>query len=252
VRHRITSRLDLRFGIMLAALAFIGSMIGFAWTSKPAGAQPPATSAHASRHHCHRPPAGMAAYPKSGFGYTMSGVHALVNFDQTDPCWAIKPFGGLRGFKSMAAAGCCPSSLAMVADTLAGKNWLPTDLARRYRHGVVFGGNAHWRDGRGGVDYLAKAGHDMGLSVRKVGPHRLKLVARALQHGALAIAIFGPGHFTNAGHCVVLRAANHRGIYVADPYRHGEKGNNENRAFGLGYLASQGLEAVWIYQPRQP
>lgn len=187
------------------------------------------------------PAAAQANTPIPGYGWSIAGPHSLVNYNQTDPRWAQKLWGPLP----MISSACGPSSLAMVGATMYQNHAItPVTVARRWKS-VIASGHAHWYE-PGHFDRVEAALRSMGLPARNVD-HNLNAVRKTVQHGGLAIALMSAGWFTGAGHFVVIRAANSHGFYFSDPYHKGEKGNNENRAFGPHFLLTRGkVFTLWV------
>ena len=139
-------------------------------------------------------------------------VHTAPSFrfySQRDHRWGHKPFAG----GDMSSSGCGPTALAMVAAS-RGHPWIdPWDVARRFRDDSTAYGTI-WSGER---SMPMDAGRHYGLHPK--WRHRnLREVKRALRTGGLAVGIFEPGHFTEVGHFMVLRAVKHGLIEVADPY----------------------------------
>lgn len=187
------------------------------------------------------PAAAAANTPIPGYGWSIAGPHSLTSYNQTDPRWAHKLWGPLP----MISSACGPSSIAMVAATMFQTRAVtPVTVAQRTRS-VIASGHAAWYEA-GHFDRVQGTLRSMGLPARNVG-RNLNIVRTTVQHGGLAIALMESGWFTGAGHFVVIRAASSQGFYFSDPYHKGEKGDNENRAFGPHFLLTQGkVLTLWV------
>ena len=193
------------------------------------------------------PSVAFGGTPIPGFGYRIGGPHSLVNYNMTDPRWANEPWGGIAGLPPMDKTACGATSLAMVGATLDHNRAItPVRVARNWRQ-VISEGVVNWYTPHARDD-ISAAGRRMGLKVHNV-KHNLNAVRKVVQKGGLAIALFSTGWFTHAGHYIVIRAASHRGFYLADPYGLGEFGHdNEDRPFTARFLEESGvLVAAWTF-----
>ncbi|WP_243641192.1 C39 family peptidase [Xylanivirga thermophila] len=133
----------------------------------------------------------------------------VVYYNQADSRWKDKPYGKTG---TIGRSGCGPTSLAMVISTLGNKIVNPVEMARwSYKNG-------YYAEGAGSMHKLIPAGAiSYGLNVEGVGTNAEKII-HALSNKKLVIAIMGKGHFTKAGHFIVLRGITEEGkILVADP-----------------------------------
>ena len=114
--------------------------------------------------------------------------------------------------ETIAAAGCGPTSAAMVLTYLTGETVDPvTASAWSTKHGYATNGN-------GTYEALFPAiGEAYGLQVTKHAQTASNIV-NSLQNGDVIICHMGPGEFTQGGHYIVLREINEKGqVLVADP-----------------------------------
>ncbi|MBR4694182.1 MAG: C39 family peptidase [Bacilli bacterium] len=114
--------------------------------------------------------------------------------------------------ETIAAAGCGPTSAAMVLTYLTGETVDPvTASAWSTQHGFATNGN-------GTYEALFPAiGEAYGLTVQKQSQTASNIV-NSLQNGNVIICHMGPGEFTSGGHYIVLREINDQGqVLVADP-----------------------------------
>ncbi len=86
-----------------------------------------------------------------------------------------------------------------------------------------------------------------GLKEKYVG-HNFKAAEQTLHAGGLAIAHAKPGHFTSAGHYMVLRKVNHGSFTLADP--NGKPGrDSEKRHWSARQLSAAGIDNLWTFKP---
>lgn len=111
-------------------------------------------------------------------------------------------------YKSMSSSGCGPTSMAMVTSTLKGKKILPTTLAS---YGC---GNKTFGNGGAQHGFFRKVAKKYGLNGKWVSKNSSEVI-KALESGDyLVIAHMGKGHFTKAGHYIVLMGVSSNGTYV--------------------------------------
>ena len=131
----------------------------------------------------------------------------VVYYNQSDSRWGGKPYGKTR---TIAAAGCGPTALAMAVATLADSSVTPEDVA-------TWGAGYYVQDQGSSRTLITEGGAHYGLTVTGLGMDAQK-VADALGRGNLVIAIMVKGHFTKSGHFILLRGITSDGnILVADP-----------------------------------
>lgn len=138
------------------------------------------------------------------------GETQVVYYNQMDSRWSGLMYGKSS---TIGAAGCGPTSLAMVVSTFTGKNVDPVQVCDWSVR------NGHRCEGNGSYHSLIPEGaKHYGLKVEKLGRSSAKELAEHLSSGKLIIAIMAPGHFTKSGHFIVLRGitADNK-ILVADP-----------------------------------
>ena len=114
--------------------------------------------------------------------------------------------------ETIAAAGCGPTSAAMVLTYLTGKKIEPPETAAfSTAHGFA-------ADHQGTSESLFPAiGQAYGLTVKQEAQTASNIV-NSLKQGNVIIAHMGPGEFTKGGHYIVLREVNEKGeVLVADP-----------------------------------
>lgn len=176
-------------------------------------------------------------------GWDIKGPNAMVVFDQCDPKWGAKPYGA--GKTSICGSGCGITSLAMIVDTLAGKNETPLTLANRY------GAKYHTV----GTDWSLwpVAAKDFGLKEADIGTD-LNKAAEVVKGGGLVLISVNPGAFTSQGHFMIIRAVNDKGEFLlADPNNAGNKqanrGDTNNTPYSADFLKTKGaLLHLWSWQ----
>lgn len=130
------------------------------------------------------------------------------------------------GSSTLAASGCGPTSFAMVASSITGKQITPEDA-------ISWCGNAYYVSGVGTAwsYFSAAANHfNLGISITQLSPSSptSDTVLQALRNGKAVICSQGPGLFTRGGHFIVLSGIDDRGkISVHDP--------NKNNAINRDY-----------------
>lgn len=172
-----------------------------------------------------------------GYGFKPS---RMKQYEQGQSPWGRKPFGGLRGKKTMAASGCGPTAIAMVLATLTGetKRYTPPKVAFRFRK-VYSGSHVNWYTA-GSRDVISEAIRWGGLEVERIG-RSFDRASETLKEGGLLIALFGPGLFTGAGHYMVIINYGGGTFGIANPNR----SKHEGRRYTWSQLIREGLIQVW-------
>lgn len=157
------------------------------------------------------------------------GNPKLVYYSQEDKRWGSLPYTVRRDPKqTIGTSACGPTSFAMAASSLLGREILPPEAAKyAVEHGYRTDNNGTaW-------DYFEDVAKHYGLTCKQTG--KLNEVKAALTEGALAVASMRSGHFTGGGHYVLLVGANGDGIDVYDP-------NHDNRKYGADGRIVQGVK----------
>lgn len=151
---------------------------------------------------------GLSSY--DGVMLGEAGETQVVYYNQLDERWAHKMYGRSS---TIGAAGCGPTSLAIVASTFMGKNIDPPTVC------AWSVANGHRCEGNGSYHSLIPEGaKHYGLKVEKLGRSSARELEQHLSSGKLVISIMAPGHFTSSGHFIVLRGITKNGkVLVADP-----------------------------------
>ena len=138
------------------------------------------------------------------------GTLQVVYYNQGEAPWNEVVYGGTD---LLGTYGCGPTCLSMVVSTLTDTIVTPADMAQWARK------NGHWARGHGSYHSIVKsATKTYGLNcVSKPDMDAGTLLAER-SSGSMFVALMGPGHFTDAGHFIVLRGATLDGsVLVADP-----------------------------------
>ena len=139
---------------------------------------------------------------------TSAYVGEGVQYYQTEEPYASYPYGD----SNIKECGCGPTSFAMVASQISGKQITPIDA-------VSWCGNSYYMAGVGTYHsyFQAAADHfELNVTIRQTS--NINEVVSALKSGKLVISSQGPGLFTNGGHFIVLYKIDEQGnIYVKDP-----------------------------------
>ncbi|MDD5455497.1 MAG: C39 family peptidase [Candidatus Margulisbacteria bacterium] len=156
----------------------------------------------------------------------------FVYYNQGDPNWGGISYSrnGSRD-QNIASSGCGPTSMAMVASTITGKNYTPDklaafSLAKGYR-------TSSEGTGHGFFPAAAKA---YGLDYQSEG---VNSIDSALDQGRMVIVSMKPGSFTTGGHFIVIIGRDKEtGKYlVMDPNR----GNRSYFNGGVKLTGTAGL-----------
>lgn len=169
-------------------------------------------------------------------GWDLEGDHAMVSYNQGDPRWAGKPYGS----STIGPAGCGPTSVAMVLATLTKRGFTPESVARRYRRFYVPGAGSSW-------GLFTTAFQENGLTSRNLGTN-IEGLRDTIRKGGLGIISVDPGHFTGAGHIMVIRGMNEDGTkwFINDPNGKGKRGDSETKSFSTEFLRSTGaMKNIW-------
>ena len=138
------------------------------------------------------------------------GMKKVVYFNQGEEPWGSLPYGD----STIGAAGCGPTSLAIVISTLTGQTVNPqTTAAFAINNGeyVSGAGTAH--------SFPTNAARHWGLTCERVGKDRIDEVVQALKDGKMVVEICEAYTITGGsdGHFIVLTGVTRDGyITIAD------------------------------------
>ena len=162
----------------------------------------------------------LSSYSDGNSGSVVDGITSEIPlFHQWDERWGGIPYGS---HGTISSSGCGPTSAAMVITGLQGdmtnldKNGDdicdPSEAASySVAHGHRVSEGTSWA-------FFADIGKTAGLNVRQYDVSQYRKVLEELKEGHPIIASMGPGHFTSAGHFIVLVGVNEDGtIKVNDP-----------------------------------
>lgn len=137
------------------------------------------------------------------------GLVQTVYFNQSDEVWADQPYGN----DDIGTYGCGPTAMAMAVSSLTEEYIDPAEMAAwAVDHGFWAPGEGSYRSIINGT---AKA---FGLTAQSLPQRTPDAIRQALLSGKLVVALMGPGHFTDEGHFILIRAATLSGeVLVADP-----------------------------------
>ena len=157
----------------------------------------------------------------SGALGSLSGSSIIPLFHQWEEPWGSKPYG-THG--TIATSGCGPTSVAMVLTGLRGDlTGLDLDgdgILDPYEAGVYSSEHGYRLDSGTDWSFFKDIGEKAGLNVRQYDKSDYAKVLEELKSGHTVIASMGPGHFTSAGHFIVLVSVLEDGtIKVNDPNR---------------------------------
>lgn len=141
-------------------------------------------------------------------GKASNFIDGFAIYDQYDPQWADKPYGGSA---TIAESGCGPSAMAMIITALTGKTVTPLDTAT---YGAENGTTAG--DGADGSKWNIQTviGEHWGLKSENIEAS-VNAINTALQGGALIITSgSGSAPFTSGGHYIVIRAVTKDGKWL--------------------------------------
>ncbi|MBN1040419.1 hypothetical protein DVW12_17230 [Clostridium botulinum] len=158
-----------------------------------------------------------------GMGSTITGLGTgfIPLFHQWDERWGNLMYGG----GTMTDTACGPTSAAMVLTGLRGNlNGLDTSgdgILDPYEAACWSVENGYRVPGNGtAFAFFPAIGKAAGLNVREYQGNEYSKVLEELKQGHPVIASMGPGHFTRAGHYIVLVSVLEDGtIKVNDPNR---------------------------------
>jgi len=121
-------------------------------------------------------------------------------------------FYSFGGYNNMAASGCGPTSMAMVASSF-GYDVTPEDTAKWSTE------NGYHVSGGTVVDFFPKYANEIGISCDVIGGRNSKGIADSLSDGKLMILDVESGDFTSSLHFIVARGYDPKTnkVLIADP-----------------------------------
>ncbi len=136
---------------------------------------------------------------------------------------------------TIATSGCGPTSAAMALTYITGKEITPVETAKFGNGTYTCSQGTYW-------SYFAAVSEKYGVKCtqKSVSADNIK---EGLKNGKPVIISMGPGHFTSAGHFIVLRGIDKNGkVIVADP-------NSEERSkqtWDMSTITSEGAQ-IWTF-----
>lgn len=179
---------------------------------------------------------------------SLLSVPAAVNVDeaaaqQSHPVFRFRDYNQGDWGARYATTGCGPTAMAMVVATEANNSRITPqtigeELSPKY-----------WIPGSGtlaaGFNHVSKK---YGVLSQRSNLQKAEAV---LDDGGLAIVHAVPGHFTAAGHYMVLKSVNDQGEYrLADP-NDAPGRDSEKRWWSPDELKQDGIDAVWTFTPSE-
>ncbi len=155
----------------------------------------------------------------------------FVNYYQTD-------YSESYGYgKSIAEAGCGPTSMAMVLTYLTGEEHDPVEMANWSMN------NGHRIKGNGtSWTYFPAVSSAYGIECEQQSVTKTNIV-NDLNEGKTIIMSVGPGHFTSGGHYIVLKGLTEDGkVEVADPASR----ERSTKTYDLSVFTSEG-KGMWAF-----
>lgn len=137
------------------------------------------------------------------------GTVDVTYFCQSSDEWKDQPYGT----DTIGPYGCGPTVMAIAVASLTDTD---TDPARMAAWAVEHG---YWAK-KSGSHYSIVQGtaRSFGILAEPFASREADDVLSALRQGKMLVALVGPGHFTNAGHFILLRGITPDGdVLVADP-----------------------------------
>lgn len=139
--------------------------------------------------------------------------------------------------KSIAQAGCGPTSLAMILTYFTGREVTPVETANyamEHKYRIKNNGTSKKLFGAMCEEYGVKGEYKSATADN---------IITALQQGKKIIAHMGPGTFTKGGHYIVLRGLTSDGkVLVADPNHK----NYNNKSFSASLIASESKGEMYV------
>lgn len=149
----------------------------------------------------------------------MGGMYNIPRFYQYDSRWASHPYGN----STIGRGGCGTTCFAMVSTGMNPKGLKNMD---RNKDGILdpievsdWSANHGFKVSEGtSWGFFGSASKSIGLNITQFEKSNYNKVLKFLKDGCPVIVSVGPGHFTRAGHFIVLTGVDDKGkIIVNDP-----------------------------------
>ena len=144
-----------------------------------------------------------------------------ISYLQTDPKWKNHNYSAKGEKKTIGSAGCGVTAAAMVIATLKDKNVTPVTTAEwSMAHGYKALNQGTY------YTYFVPQFKQYGITCRQLNASNLygkssssahTEVLNALKNGNWVIAVMGKGHWTSAGHFILLYKYENGYVYINDP-----------------------------------
>ncbi|MBQ6538943.1 MAG: C39 family peptidase [Bacilli bacterium] len=159
---------------------------------------------------------------------TVAG-HAFVNYYQFD-------YNNPYSQGTIATSGCGPTSAAMALTYITGKEITPVETAEFGNGTYTCSQGTYW-------SYFGAVSEKYGVKCNQesVSSDNIK---NGFKNGKPVIISMGPGHFTSAGHFIVLRGMDSNGkVIVADP----NSKEKSNQTWDMDTIVAEGKQ-IWTFQ----
>lgn len=159
--------------------------------------------------HPSSPPRAASLTREGDLELLLGGNVPVVYYNQADPAWAGQYFGRDR----IGSAGCGPAAMAMAVSSLTGETVDPAEMAAA----VVSAGCWAPRNGSS-LSIVSAIARQYGLDCSPLPVGDAGALEEALSGGGMAVALMGPGRFTQGGHFILLHGLTQDGkVLIADP-----------------------------------
>ena len=137
------------------------------------------------------------------------GIIPIIYYNQGDDAWKDQPYGSDR----IGGYGCGPTAMCMVVSSMTEEDSDPAEMAQWAAE------QGYWARKSGSYHSIVEGtAQSYGLTASSISERTPEAIKESLLAGNLLVALMGPGHFTKAGHFIVLRGITLSGsILVADP-----------------------------------
>ncbi|WP_202707687.1 C39 family peptidase [Sporosalibacterium faouarense] len=130
----------------------------------------------------------------------------IPRFSQIDKRWANLPYGD----STIGRAGCGPTSASMVLTGLLDKVISPVEAVKfAIDNRCKVESGTSW-------NYFSLIGKHYNIDVQQLDPKNYRMVLEELKKGNPVIASMGPGHFTSAGHYIVLTGIDEDNLIIVN------------------------------------
>ena len=173
------------------------------------------------------------AVPDTVEAVTETGNDGIPHYLQWDERWGYSAYGT----STIAASGCGPTCMSMVAVGLTGDVTATPYRMAKYseEHGYLDeGNNTYWA-------FMESAAKDWGLNCTE-GMLDEASLASELQAGHPVICSMGPGDFTDAGHFIVLTGYENGQVRVNDPFSN----SHTQKSWNYVDISSQ-IREMWVF-----